>query len=48
LATGNSYKNLKFPAAILPQLLGWIIPETCIAVYEELGSKYVKGNVNFS
>jgi hypothetical protein len=22
LATGNSYKNLKFPAAILPQLLG--------------------------
>ena len=44
LATGNSYKDLKFSAAMSPQLLDRIIPETCIAIYEELASRYMKVN----
>jgi hypothetical protein len=45
LATGNSYEDLKFSPAISLQLLGRIIPETCIAIDEELASRYM--NVNF-
>jgi len=36
LATGRSYEDLKFSAAISPQALGVIIPETCAAIYEVL------------
>jgi hypothetical protein len=42
LATGNSYEDFKFSVAHSPQLLGRIIPETCIAIYEELASLYMK------
>jgi hypothetical protein len=47
LATGNSYKDLKFSAAISPHLLSPVIHETCIAIYEELASCCLKGNANF-
>ena len=42
LATGRSYEDLKFSAAISPQALGVIIPETCAAVYEVLKKDYLK------
>ena len=42
LATGNSYEVFKFSAAVSPQLLGQIRPETCIAIYDELASHYMK------
>jgi hypothetical protein len=42
LAKGNCYEVLKFSAAVSPQLLGRIRPETCIAIYEELASHYMK------
>ena len=44
LARGRSYEDLKFSAAISPQALGVIIPETCAAIYEvqKKISKYVK------
>ncbi|XP_046689060.1 uncharacterized protein LOC124374968 [Homalodisca vitripennis] len=41
LATGRSYEDLKFSAAISPQLLSSIIPETCAAIYHCL-KKYIK------
>jgi hypothetical protein len=34
LASGRNYEGLKFSAAISPQALGVIIPETCRAIYE--------------
>ena len=42
LATGRSYEDLKFSAAISPQALGVIIPETCAAIYEVLKKDYLK------
>jgi len=42
LATGRSYEGLKFSAAVSPQALGVIIPETCAAVYEVLKKDYLK------
>jgi hypothetical protein len=36
LGTGRRYKDLKVSAAISPQALRVIIPETCAAVYEVL------------
>ncbi|XP_068102756.1 putative nuclease HARBI1 [Hyperolius riggenbachi] len=42
LATGRSYADLKFTAAISPQALGRIIPETCAAIVSELMPEYVK------
>jgi len=35
-------KDLKFSAAISPQALGVIIPETCAAIYEVLKKDYLK------
>ena len=42
LATGRSYLDLKFSAAISPQALGVINPETCAAIYEVLQKDYLK------
>jgi len=42
LATGRSYEDLKFSAAISPQALGLIIPETCAAIYEVLKKDHLK------
>jgi hypothetical protein len=42
LATGRSYEDLKFSAAISPQALGVIIPETRAAIYEVLKKDYLK------
>ena len=46
LATGRSYEDLKFSAAISPQALGVIIPETCTAIYEVL-KKLSQSQLNF-
>jgi hypothetical protein len=42
LATVRSYADLRFPAAISPQALSLIIPETCKAIYEELKEEYLR------
>lgn len=42
LATGRSYEDLKFSAAISAQSLGQIIPETCTAIYRVLKMEYMK------
>ncbi|CAI6352409.1 unnamed protein product [Macrosiphum euphorbiae] len=42
LATGNSYEDLKFTSAISPQIIGKIVPETCMAIYEALKNDYLK------
>jgi len=42
LATANSYEVFKFSAALSPQLLGRIRPETCIAIYDEQASQCMK------
>lgn len=42
LATGRSYEDLKFNAGIAAQTIGYIIPETCRAIYEVLKDKYMK------
>jgi hypothetical protein len=42
LATRRIYEDLQFSAAISPQVLGVIIPETCAAVYEVLRKNYLK------
>ena len=34
LATGRSYKDLKFSSVMSPQPLGKIIPETCRGIYK--------------
>lgn len=41
LTTGESYEDLKFSAAVSPQLLSEIIPETCRAIYKCL-KQYIK------
>ncbi|KAJ8939490.1 hypothetical protein NQ318_022544 [Aromia moschata] len=41
LATGRTYKDLKYIAAISPSLMSTMIPETCAAVYNCL-KKYIK------
>lgn len=41
LATGRTLEDLKFSAAISPQLLSSIIPETCEAIYNTL-KEYIK------
>jgi hypothetical protein len=33
IATGRSYEDLKFSAAISAKYLGVIVPETCAAIY---------------
>lgn len=47
LATGRSYEDLKFSAAISPQSLGQIIPETCSAIYKVLRNEYLKVCTHF-
>lgn len=42
LATGRSYEDLKFSTIISPQALGYIIPETCEAIYKVLHKDYLK------
>jgi hypothetical protein len=42
LATGRSYEDLKFSAAISAQSLGVIIPETCAAIHKVPKKKYLK------
>jgi hypothetical protein len=42
LAAVRSYEDLKFSAAISPQALGVIIPESCAAIYEVLKEGYLK------
>lgn len=46
LATRNSYEDLKFSAGISPQLLGHIVPETCLAIYNALKVDYLKVRAN--
>lgn len=46
LATGRSYECLKFSAAISPQALGKIIPETCRALYQVLQVEYMKVRIS--
>ena len=41
MATGRNYENLKFSAAISPQLLSAIILDTCKAIYNCL-KQYIK------
>lgn len=43
LATGRSLEDLKFSAAISPQLLSSVIPETCEAIYNTLKENKGKG-----
>ena len=42
LATGRSYRDLRFTAAISHQALSVIIPDTCKAIYKVLSKKYLK------
>jgi hypothetical protein len=42
LATGRSYEDLKFSAAISPQASGVIIAETWAVIYEVLKKDYLK------
>lgn len=42
LATGRSYRDLRFTAAISHQILSVIIPETCRAIYKVLRKEYMK------
>lgn len=42
LATGRSYEDLKFSTGISAQSLGFIIPETCQILYEELKDNYMR------
>lgn len=46
LATGRSYEDLKFSTVISPQALGYIIPETCEAIYKVLRRDWLKVNKN--
>lgn len=41
LATGQSYESLKFSTGIAAQTLGYIIPETCMAICRNL-KKYIQ------
>lgn len=42
LSTGRNYEDLKFSSIISPQALGYIIPETCEAIYKVLRKDYFK------
>jgi hypothetical protein len=42
LATGRSLEDLKLTTLISPQVLGVIIPETCIYIYKFLKKEYMK------
>jgi hypothetical protein len=42
LATGRSYADLRFSVIISPQVLSYIIPETCAAVYKVLKKEYLE------
>lgn len=42
LATGRSYRDLRFTTAISHQALSIIIPDTCRAIYKVLSKKYMK------
>ena len=42
LAAGRSYEDLKFTTIISPQALGYIVPETCEAIYKVLHKDYLK------
>lgn len=44
LATGRTYKDLKFTTLISPQSLGKIIPETCEAIFNAL-KDYCKASI---
>lgn len=48
LATGRSYKDLKFSCAISAQALGKIIPETCWAIFKVLRGEYLKVSTNIT
>jgi hypothetical protein len=41
LTTGRSYEGLKFTTIISPQALGYIVPETCEAIYKVLHKDYL-------
>ncbi|KAJ8891146.1 hypothetical protein PR048_010660 [Dryococelus australis] len=41
LVTGRSYEDLKFSSTNSPQLLGKIIPETCLAIFDVLQQVYL-------
>lgn len=41
LATGRSYEDLKFSTGIAAQTLGYIIPETCKAIFDVLKKDYL-------
>ncbi|XP_050304244.1 LOW QUALITY PROTEIN: uncharacterized protein LOC126741742 [Anthonomus grandis grandis] len=42
LATGRSYEDLKYSVGISAQALGYLIPETCTVIFEELKQEYLK------
>lgn len=42
LATGRTYEDLKYSTIISPQALGYIIPETCEAIYQALHRDFLK------
>ncbi|XP_050296347.1 uncharacterized protein LOC126736161 [Anthonomus grandis grandis] len=42
LATGRSYEDLKYSVGISAQALGYLIPETCAVIFEELKQEYLK------
>lgn len=45
LATGRCYEDLKFSTAISAQALGYIIPETCMVLFEVLRADYLKVSI---
>ena len=47
LATGRSYRDLRFTAAISQQALSVIIPDTCRAIYMVLHKEYMKVSYTF-
>lgn len=42
LATGRSYKDLKYSIGIAAQTLGYLIPETCKVIYDILKKDCLK------
>lgn len=47
LATGRSYKNLKFSTCIAAQILGQLILETCTLIYKVLKESDTKVRSKF-
>lgn len=45
LATGRNYEVLKYSTIISPQALSYIVPETCVAIYNVLRKDYLKVSV---